>query len=365
MKRYILYFTVLIMSLNLCDAYSQNYNGSSQELFFGWQASARAEAMGRGLSAVTGDALSFYYNPAGLASAEGLNLFGSFAGPYYTLDTADYNYFGASYKIKKYGAVGFSRDYFTYGYDVIKTDEFGNITGTYEPHYTNYRLTLSSEVIKDLFVGLNMNLFQPRLSDNEFTVGNETGSGNSDVFYVDLGVIKSLNIKSKKLQHNFNFATSMINLNFAEVKMVDASQADPLPVIFRLGASYNLLIEDMSIISKLRSYNILLNLEYEDLFNSKYYGGFHSGLEFTFLEMLSLRGGYYTQKIQECENCKDNLSEFTYGFGVNVPVNQLSKGKVPLEVKFDYVNLKQPSQINDKDDWNNFHVYTFRASWIF
>ena len=365
MNKILMILTTIIFSFNFHDTFAQTYNGSFQELFFGWQASARAEAMGRGLSAVKGDALSYYYNPAGLASAEGLNLFGSFAGPYYILDTADYNYFGASYKIKKYGTVGFSRDYFTYGYDVIITDEYGNITGTYEPKMTNYRLTLSSEVIKDLFVGLNLNLFQPRLSSGELTVGNETG-GNSDVFFADLGVLKSLNIKSKKLQHNFNFAASLMNFNFAEYSFSDGDQGDPLPVIFRIGASYNLLPEDMSIISKLRSYNILVNLEYEDLFNSKYYGGFHSGLEFTFLEMLSLRGGYYTQEITDnCNNCKDKLSEFTYGFGVNVPVRQLSKGEVPLEVKFDYINLKQPTQVTDKDDWNKFHVYTIRASWIF
>ena len=81
--------------------------------------------MGRSLASVPGDALSYYYNPAGMASLEGLNLSRSFAGPYYLLDTAKYNYFSASYKIKKYGTVGFSRDYFTYGYDVIVTDSMG------------------------------------------------------------------------------------------------------------------------------------------------------------------------------------------------------------------------------------------------
>jgi len=363
MKKTITIFSVLLFTGIFCNSFSQTYNGSFEELFFGKQPSARAEAMGRSFASVPGDALSYYYNPAGMASLEGLNLSGSFAGPYYLLDTAKYNYFSASYKIKKYGTVGFSRDYFTYGYDVIVTDEFGNITGKYEPHVTNYRLTLSSEVIKDLLVGINLNLLQGRYG-SDVSVGNERGN-NSDVFYADLGVLKLINIQSGKLNHKFNIGTSLMNLNSAEYGP-DASQGDKLPVIFRLGASYDLSVNDKSIIKKLNSYNVLVNAEYEDLLNSKYYGGFHSGLEFTFLEMLSLRGGYYTREITDnCSNCKDKLSEFTYGFGVNVPVRQLSDSQVPLEVKFDYINLKQPSQITTKDDWNKFHVYTIRVNWIF
>lgn len=363
MKKIIKIFAVLLFTGIFCDSFSQTYSGTLQELFFGWQPSARAEAMGRSFASVPDDALSYYYNPAGLASLEGLNISGSFAGPYYLLDTAKYNYFSASYKIKKYGTVGFSRDYFTYGYDVIVTDEFGNITGKYEPYVTNYRLTLSSEVIKDLLIGVNLNLLQGRYG-SEVSVGNER-SNNSDVFYIDLGVLKSFNIQSGKLNHKFNIGTSLINLNSASYGN-EASQGDKLPVILRLGASYDLSVNDKSIIKKLNSYNVLVNAEYEDLLNSKYYGGFHSGLEFTFLELLSLRGGYYTMEIDDnCINCKDKLSEFTYGFGVNVPVRQLSDSKIPLEVKFDYINLKQPSHITNKDDWNNFHVYTIRVNWIF
>lgn len=363
MKRTITILAVLLFTGIFCDSFSQTYNGTLQELFFGWQPGARAEAMGRSFASVPGDALSYYYNPAGMATLEGLNLSGSFAGPFYTLDTAKYNYFSASYKIKKYGTAGFSRDYFTYGYDVIVTDEFGNITGKYEPHVTNYRLTLSSEVFKDLFVGVNLNLLQERYG-SDLSVGNER-SGNDNVFYADLGVIKMFNIQSKKLNHKFNIGSSIINLNSAKYGS-EASQGDRLPVIFRIGASYDLLVNDKSIIKKLNSYNVLVVAEYEDLFNSKYYGGFHSGLEFTLLEMLSLRGGYYSRKITDnCANCKDKLSEFTYGFGVNVPVRQLSDSNIPLEVKFDYINLKQPSQITTKDDWNNFHVYTIRVNWIF
>lgn len=372
MKTLITFFLAATIFLITNDVFSQNYNGQFQEFFLGRQPSARAEAMGRGLSAVTGDALSYYYNPAGMASLKGLNVNASFAGPFYLLDEGSYNLLGASYKIEKYGTIGINRDYFTFGDDVIVTDEFGNSTGSYTPHVQNYRLNLSSEVIKDLFVGANLNLLQPRYSSGELTVGNETSGGNKDIFYFDLGVIKSFNMKSKNLVHGFNIGTSLINVNFAEYAPVDADQGDPLPVIFRLGASYNLSVDDKKISPKLKSYNVVANLEYEDLLNSKYYSGFHGGIEFTFLEVISLRAGYYTMENQTLsydslgfQRTGFDINEFTYGAGLNIPIRQLTNSKTPLEIKFDYVNLKQPATNSNKDDWDNFHVYTFIVNWIF
>ncbi|MBK8552482.1 MAG: PorV/PorQ family protein [Ignavibacteria bacterium] len=368
MKKIIMFLAVILLTCTSYEAFAQTYNAAFYELFFGRQPSARAEAMGRSLATITGDPVSYYYNPAGMASLKGLNLNAGFAGPYYLLDDAYYDYFGGSYNIKKYGTVGLSSDYFNWGIDVNPVSEFGDPTGeSYEPHVTNYRMTLASEVIKDFFVGVNLNLLSPDQITDSYTVGNEKGE-DKDVFYFDLGVIKSFNIQSGKLNHKINMGSSLINVNSAKYSGVDEAQADRLPVIFRLGASYDLLIDDKSISSKLKSYNILANLEYEDLFNSKYYGGVHTGLEFTFLEILSLRGGYYSQKLNDygySENYKDNLSEFTYGFGLNVPVMQLSDSKVPLQIKLDFVSLKQPTYITTTDDWENFHVYTVIINWIF
>lgn len=369
MKKIIIILAVTLLSCTSYEAFAQTYNAAFYELFFGRQPSARAEAMGRSLATITGDPVSYYYNPAGMASVKGLSLNAGFAGPYYFLDDAYYDYFGASYNIKKYGTVGFSSDYFNLGLDVPIVNEFGEQIGEEDnPHVTNFRLTLASEVIKDLYAGVNLNLLQPRYGIDEVTVGNERGSSNDNIFYFDLGVIKSFNFNSKTLKQSINLGTSLINVNSAEYTGVDEAQTDRLPVIFRLGASYDLLIDDKSISSKLKTYNILANLEYEDLFNSKYYGGVHAGLEFTFLEILSLRGGYYSQKLNDygySENNKDNLSEFTYGFGLNVPVMQLSDSKVPLQIKLDLVSLKQPTYITTTDDWENFHVYTVIINWIF
>lgn len=377
---YCLVTLLTLLASSVSDSLSQNYNGQFRELYFGRQPSARAEAMGRGLSAVTGDALSYYWNPAGMAGTKGLNLTGSYAKPYYNLDDASYNYFSASYNFGKYGTAGLSRDYFDYGIDddIVITDEYGNYvrTETYDPDLTTYRLSYSAEVMKGLFAGTNLNLLHVFTGmENNLTVGNEQGSGGSkDIFYFDLGVIKSFDLKSKGMDHKVNLGSSLVNVNFAEYSTVDESQADPLPVIFRLGAAYELSLDDRSISSKLKSYNFLVNLEYEDLFNSKYYSGFHGGLEFTFLEIVSLRAGYFTSDnrnatydtlINGIREEGFSTNEFTYGFGVNIPVRQLTDSKTPLEIKFDFVSLKQPPLNEKKDDWKNFQVYTLIINWIF
>lgn len=373
MKRYyFLLMCIALLAFYASDSMSQTYKGTFQQLYFGRQPSARAEAMGRGLSAVTGDAHSYYYNPAGLAEARGLNVTGCYAQPYYALDKAKYNFFSASYNFGKYGTAGLSRDYFDYGidYEIVITDEFGNYLGTekYDPDLTNYRLTYSAEVIEGLYAGTNLNLLHVYTgSENNLTVGNEQGTGGSkDIFYFDLGVIKSFDLKSKGMNHKVNIGTSLINVNFAEYSTVDAAQADPLPVIFRLGAAYDLSLDDRSISSKLKSYNILVNLEYEDLFNSKYYSSIRGGLEFMFLEIISVRAGYYAWKnVTDFQRKEFSTNEFTYGFGLNIPVRQLTDSKTPLDIKFDFVTLKQPPLSENKDDWKNFQAYTLTVNWLF
>jgi hypothetical protein len=357
-------------------------------MFFGIEPSARAEGMGKHLSALPGDPLSYYYNPAGMASINGLNLNASFAGPYYTkfdykLNDSRYDYFGAFYNIKKYGTAGLSMDYFNFGYDedIIITDEFGNVIGTekYDPDISIYRLTMSSEVTKDLFVGVNFNLLHPDFYETNLTVGNESSIGNKDVFYFDLGVIKSFNFNSKKLNQNVSLGTSLINAFSAEYSSPDGDYDGKLPVIFRFGASYDLSLNDKSITPKLKSYNFLIDGEYEDLFNSKYYGGFHAGFEFTFLEILSLRAGFYSQEnvtrlynydtatgVTIGVNYSENMiNEFTYGFGLNIPIKQLTDSKTPIEIKFDYAYLNQPAYMKDNDSPGKFHVYTIILNWVF
>lgn len=165
MKRHIIYNTIFIVFIITNFSFSQfssdneKYDGAFSELFFGRQPSARAESLGRSFVSISRDANSYYYNPAGLAFLEGLNVSGTYANPYYYAEEAKYIYLSASYKIKKYGVIGFSHDYFKLD-DIVIVNELGEKIGEETLSLRNYRFSLSSEIIPDLFIGVNFNLFR-------------------------------------------------------------------------------------------------------------------------------------------------------------------------------------------------------------
>ena len=72
--------------------------------------------------------------------------------------------------------------------------------------------------------------------------------------------------------------------------------------------------------------------------------------------------GIFNINVSKNEN---DISEFTYGFGLNIPVKQLTDGNTPIEIKFDYANLNQPSYKKDSDSPGKFHVYTIIFNWEF
>ncbi|OIP40046.1 hypothetical protein AUJ95_04935 [Candidatus Desantisbacteria bacterium CG2_30_40_21] len=60
------------------------------------------------------------------------------------------------------------------------------------------------------------------------------------------------------------------------------------------------------------------------------------------------------------EHNKNLLEDTTYGFGIQLPVNKISKSKIPLDIKFDMVRLEQPSY---SADWGDFSVYNLSINW--
>jgi len=90
---------------------------------------ARPLAMGGAFVGIADDGNALYYNPAGLAWAQGLSVLSSYeARP----GTASYGNLSASLP-----HFGFGVHYFDFG-EVPETDEFGNILGTFG--YRNYAL---------------------------------------------------------------------------------------------------------------------------------------------------------------------------------------------------------------------------------
>jgi hypothetical protein len=350
MKRIIILFALLP-----AFASAEYDYGFMHELFFGRQPSARAEALGRSYTAVDGDLTTSFFNPAGTASLRGLEVAGSFSSPFYGLREAKYTYVSAGSSVCKYFTFGLSWNKFSYG-EMDLTNEVGDIYGHYYPSSSVYGLNLSSEPVKDLYLGVNVNFVNFDL----YTFKGQT-------LYFDFGAIKKFRLSAtEKIRHTVNLAASVINLNSAKMKidLSPGSITGQLPLITRFAAGYEFKLNKKLLNDSLHTFECLAEVEYNDVLNSDYLTSLHAGIEFTFLEIASLRAGYYTEEefnYGYSDKNEDHLNEFTYGFGLQLPLYKLTK--IPVKLSLDYTSLPQPNYAVGSSE-ENFSTFTVRAKWF-
>lgn len=349
--------SILIVQLLLPTLLFGQYKYFESEMFFGRQPSARAEAMGRSYSAMDGDLTSVYFNPAGVATLKGIELDGSYATPNYSLGKATYKFLSLGYKFNKYIVAGLSVNHFSLEKEIAFTDDYGNPNYTFIPYTSNYSLTLASQPIKNLLIGMNTNLFIWNPVKKNFTALN-----------FDFGMIKKFElVNGKKYKHSINLGTSIKNFNYSKVKInyAGSKSEEALPVIVKYGANYQITFDKHLLIDSLKTLRLLVHGEYQDLLNSNYYTTSRIGGEIMFLELLSVRAGYFKEKVENYGYPDKNMSEvsaFTYGFGLQIPLHKLTK--LPLNINCDYTNLPQPSYSKIYTQWDNFQVYNVRLNWM-
>jgi hypothetical protein len=354
MKQLIVILVLVIPSLS----FGQYRSGFLHYTFFGRLPSARAESLGKGYSSIDGDMTSIFFNAAGTATIQGLEVNTSFASPYYLAKKARSNFISIGYNINKYLSIGISRNNFTLGEEVSLIDTAGNIIDYgHIPVNSNYSLNSSSQPIKNLLIGLNTNFFIWKQFDKSTTS-----------IYFDFGIIKKFQFGHKSTSHHVvNLGASITNLNFAKIKLISYGNEfeNDIPVITRYGASYQFYFNKKLICDTLNTFRLLFQGEYQLLLNSEYYSGFHTGVELMLLEILSFRVGYYIEKQDDFDRPsanKNEISSFTYGFGLQIPLYKLTK--IPLNINFDFTSLPQVSYIKTQNSWDNFSTYTLRMNWI-
>jgi hypothetical protein len=329
-------------------------------VFFGRQPSARSEAMGRGYSTIDGDISTVFFNPAGIATIKGLEFNSSFASPYYKFNKGLYSFYTIGYKINNYLVAGLSYNHFSINETLKYTDQNGTSIQSLNPYSTIFSLTLSSQPLKNLYIGFNANYF-------DFNKMYPIGTTN-DPIYFDFGIIKKIQFLLKpEISHSFNLGTSIGNFNNSKLRVNTMGNNETLeiPVIFKYGLNYQLKLNKHLVIKELQTLNILLHCEGQKLLNSQYHSAFRTGGEINILEIFSIRTGYFSEKVDDngdptVDNSK--LKAFTYGLGLQLPLSKLTK--IPLIIYFDYTSLPQPSYSNINTNWGNFTVINFRLNWI-
>lgn len=338
----------LTFLINSSISFGQYEAGSWPEFFFGRQPSARAEAMGKAYSSIDGDLASVHFNPAGIATLSRFELYASYTPPDAYSTQAYYTFYGIGSRQSKYFQVALSQFHFDFGKTPV-----ANANKT--PFTERNTLTVSSEPINNLLIGVNANYF----------VWEPGMDKPSKTFYIDFGLIKKFDLSNGNMTQSINLASSISNLNYSHVKATSygITSRYNLPVITRYGANYQCIIQKHILVDSLNTLRLLLQTEYQKLLNSKYRSGIKLGAELMFLEMFSIRAGYYREKVFNYnlpEYNKSEINDFTYGIGIQVPLYKLTG--IPLNINFDYTSLAQVNYRRDLPDPEKFNDYSLRVS---
>ena len=266
-------------------------------LFLTFEPGARANALGRAYSAVTDDAYAAWWNPGATAFNRKTQLAGThipwLQGAGGGFDDMFYEYLGFNQYFKDIGNVNVQFILLDAGTQE-QTDEQGNQLGTFHSFDFAGGAGYSYEVIPEhLGVGGNFKLIYSYLGPG---TGNTEDEGKTFTFAFDIGAkYRDLGVKGLDL------ALAIQNIG-PNVTYVDESQSDPLPMTFRLGASYQVLDTPMNkLIVSAEASKILAN---DDPLFKRFITGWEHfdetmygfGAEYTYLNLISLRGGYFADQ---------------------------------------------------------------------
>jgi len=334
MKIRIIRITVLVF-LYTFAAYSQSFvsdvskRGTSAAAFLSIGQSARATGMGSAFVSMSGDPSAIYWNPAGIADIDGVSLL--FDHTNWIADVG-YNYFAGAYGIEGLGTIGLS----------VVVSDIGdmNVTTINQPEGTGQTFTAT-----DFAVSLT---YAVKLTEN-FAIGfnpkfiyQSIWNMNASSFAIDLGVqyrtpfdemILAMSISNFGTKMKLDGNTTLVLFdndpnssgNNDKIPAYLETNNWALPLIFRVGLAYE----------PIKAENHKLTLALDALHPSDNYESVNVGAEYTFMDLLSLRGGYQSLFLDEAEQT------FALGFGIKKQVI----GNVTLYFDYAYQDFGRLSDI--------------------
>ncbi|MBN8570886.1 MAG: hypothetical protein J0M18_14755 [Ignavibacteria bacterium] len=263
---------------------------------------------------------------------------------------SSFNFIGLSYTNQKSGSFGISRYY--WGKD-DKNYRDSRVNG--KVYNAIYTINYSKEVVKDFFAGVNVGVYHVSYYPDAY-IGIRLGteyeySVHDDGVTLDFGLLKKITLKNnldKNLSHTFQIGSSIYNITGSKVHYINyVPVEESLPVIFRIGGSYALKINDGGIKTSKEMISSFTHVEFEKVLNSDYDAVYKIGEELLIYEIIALRAGYCYTKIRD-ESGDDyywdimpkTQSDFTLGIGFQIPINKIFNFTAPLSLKIDYVSME-------------------------
>jgi hypothetical protein len=355
-----LFLTVTSTTIAQIDYYIPTHY---QGIFYGQPSSARATGMG--LTTITLEGIeNVFYNPATIGlSKEKINVHLNYALGSPVYKGSQYPFLGVSYRINDKLIVGLSN----LNWWDEKNSPWTTVIGGFDESVNKrsqsvYTVSGSYEVIPNLNVGISGNYLVDRAVDNNIT--------NSE-FILSIGAIYNKEvdfIKSDKFSNQtIRFAGSLVNAlmkNRIEQTYQDNLNYRDLPIHLTFGAAYKATLAIQPNFTEGKGFfkgapktlNLAVHLQYRDVLagpkddivnnNHKYNSAFGIGTEAWFMDLIALRLGYYREK-RPIGNDKssgiwatDQKKGLTWGFGVNLPLNRLTNGKLPFNSEINFVTSK-------------------------
>lgn len=283
-KKLVRVFVPLLVAVNLL--FGQQKLAQTGMKFIAVPTDARAEGMGEAVTSLEGNSLSMFFNPAGMARLDALTSVS--VGEVSWI--ADIKHVYASLAISPadgdYGVFGLNFRSVNYG-NLDETILDGNADGfldlgTFSPSAYTFGLGYAKALSDKFSVGGCVNFVHQDLGQSVVSISDAGVLTSKDekqsVYSFDFGLIYKTGFKS--------LAFGMDLRNFSR-ELTYEQESFQLPLTFRLGISMNVL--DMWDIN---SNEQALLVTVDATHPRDYKEQLSLGAEYTFLQLLSLRGGY-------------------------------------------------------------------------
>jgi hypothetical protein len=288
-------FVFLLLSFQNC--YAQKYYPDSflDSFFFYNGPSTSAEGTGKIYLNNNNDAFSSLYNPALTSTSDNLKFSYSTSQRFH--GDIVFNNYGIDVPVKDIGTFSFTRRDFVLNFLNVETAPLIN-----KNSITSYDLNYSREIYRGLSGGIGFNYLRKDVSYFQ--------KFHQDFYSFNIGASYVYNLSTLDKHSDYVFANaSVMNYPISKSKNYDYTDYR-LPQIDHVSLGY---VSKYGLLNNKDVFQTDLQIEYSGLLNSSYYNTISLGVEGKFMEILSIRMGYYKF---EGYYTDENL---TFGFGFSYP----------------------------------------------
>lgn len=286
-------FFLLAFGLTLSFSQTTNTNtitkrGTTAAQFLKIGVDARGTGMGNAFTAMRGDLSNIFWNPAGLAYAEGVQIM-VVNSPW--LAGTDFNFLAFAFNARGVGVFGFSLTSLTIPEDIVRTVEDPEGTGErFDASDLAVTLSFSRRLTDKFSIGANLKFIQQKIwhSSAQAMAGDLGALFVTPFNNIRIGAsISNFGNNLKMDGRDMIISVDPDQQNEGNVEFVNAlyeTDYFPLPLLFRVGISGELIQKD-----KLR-----LTFGLDALHPNDNTESVNAGLEIAYSETFFLRTGYAT-----------------------------------------------------------------------